>query len=71
MGFVLMARPNLAGNPRGLPCRGEDFSRVDLGGCPPRSPTDPDLQDYPIRLLITRVRYGHLALHWILGGGSG
>lgn len=32
--------------------------RVDLGGCPPRSPTDPDLWDYHIRLLESRIRYG-------------
>ena len=36
----------------------KSFGRVDLGGCPPRAPTDPDLWDYHIRLLESRVRCG-------------
>ena len=35
---------------------GEDF-RVDLGGCPPRPPTDPYVRNYRIRFLRSRVRY--------------
>jgi hypothetical protein len=32
-------------------------ARVDLGGYPPRPPTDPDVRDYRIRLLEMRIRY--------------
>lgn len=31
--------------------------RVDLGGCPPRPPTDPYVRDYRIRFLRPRFRY--------------
>jgi len=30
--------------------------RVDLGGCPPRSPTGPDVWNYLIRFLQLRFR---------------
>jgi hypothetical protein len=35
--------------------------RVDPGGYPPRSPTDPDVQISRIRLLVMRVRYARQA----------
>jgi len=31
-------------------------SRVALGDCSPRAPTDPDVRDYRIRLLVLWVR---------------
>jgi hypothetical protein len=31
--------------------------RVDLGGCPPRPPTDPYVRNYRIRFLRLRFRY--------------
>jgi hypothetical protein len=31
--------------------------RVDLGGHPPKSPSDPDVRNYRIRLLDLRIRY--------------
>ena len=34
----------------------EADGRVALGGCPPRAPPDPDVQDYRIRLLGPRFR---------------
>jgi len=37
--------------------------RVDLGGCPPRPPTDPYVQNYRIRFLRPRFRYATSGLH--------
>ena len=39
------------------PQRRRDLSRVALGGCPPRAPTDPDVRNSRIRLFEAEVRY--------------
>ena len=59
------ARRNLDGHraPAGvaeheLDRRADDTrGRVAEGGCPPPAPTDPDVRDSRIRLLVTRLRY--------------
>ena len=48
-----------------------DVCRVDLGGCPPRPPTDPYVRISRIRFLRSRVRSAIQADWQILGFGNG
>src|ERR1700760_4159289 len=56
-------RPASGGGGRDVPVRfsttpaGHPRRRVDLGGYPPRPPTDPYVRDYRIRFLRSQVRY--------------
>ena len=43
--IILSKKPHTRGHPHGF------TDRVDLGGCPPRSPTDPDVPVKGIRLV--------------------
>src|SRR5436305_15190072 len=50
--------------------------RVDLGGCPPRPPTDPYVRNYRIRFFRSRVRYATVRPHgrssgWVLDNAPG
>lgn len=45
-------------------------SRVDLGSCPPRPPTDPYVRNYRIRFLRSQVRYASSGLMTNFGVGQ-
>ena len=59
---VLMAGERSAA-PIGLLKVREDWDRVVPGGCPPGTPTDPDMQNYRIRFLWLRLCFATDGMH--------